>query len=275
LADGIFYVAAQDRDKLGKINGYVPSKFLMRNGAYVMDPIPGASQNAYLYSDGSGSNKTNGNTANPSNYIIVPESHSEQEAREFAVRLAAMSKIGQPGTMLGLMTSAFWPGGSEELQRNPRWGIPPSSFVPAYISAASDHFGYITGAAGLPRELAEIGGGAHNLYSWARAKAGNLISDVPSLHPIDVSGKDGLSRVNEVNLAQGYAAGRAAGNPPTPFNDYGYDGQPQPMAGQIGDGKGISPFSAGLAGIASDEPAPPTWPPAADKPIRYLSRVVR
>ena len=199
---------------------------------------------------------------------------AEPEAREFAAQLAAVSKIA-PGTVLGAMTSAFWPGGSEELQRNPRWGIPPNSFVPAYISAASDHFGYITGAAGLPRELAETGGGAHNLYSWVRAKAGNWISGEPSLHPIDISGKDGLSKTNEANIAQGYATGRAAGNPPTPFNDYGYDGQLQPKAGQIGDGNGILPFSAGLAGIASDEPAPPTWPPAADRPIRYLSRVVR
>jgi hypothetical protein len=274
LSDQIFYAAAQDRDDDSKIHGYVPSKFLMRNGAYVVDPIPGASQNAYLYSDGSGSNKTNGKMANPNNYIVVPANHSEQEARDFAAALATVSKIGV-GPTLALMTSAFWPGGSQELQRNPRWRIPPNSFVPAYKSAASDHFGYITGAAGLPRELAEIGGGAHNLYSWAIGKVSNLINDAQSSHPIEVSGKDGLSRINEANIAQGHAAGRAAGKPPSPFNDYGYGAQSQPTAGQIGDGNGISPFSAALAGINPDEPAPPAWPPAVDKPIRYLGRVAQ
>ncbi len=158
------------------------------------------------------------------------------------------------------MTSAFWPGGSEELQRNPRWGIPPNSFVRAYTSAASDHFGYITAAAGLPQGLAEYGGGLHNIFSKLREKS-----------DIDTGGTHGLSRINEANIAQGYAAGRAAGKPPTPFNDYGYGVQPQPAAGQIGDGNGISPFSAALTGINPDEPAPPAWPPVADKPIRYLS----
>jgi hypothetical protein len=66
----------------------------------------------------------------------------------------------------------------------------------------------------------------------------------------------------------------AAAKPRTPFNDYGT--QPQPTAGQIGDGNGISPFSAGLAGINPDEPAPPIWPPQPSVPVRYLtSRVVQ
>jgi hypothetical protein len=114
------------------------------------------------------------------------------------------------------------------------------------------------------------------LYSSARNKAGNLFSGTQSSHPINIDGKDYLSRINAANIAQGYAAGLAAGKPPTPFNDYGYPAQPQPTAGQIGDGHGISPFSAGLAGINPDAPAPPTWPPQSSGPIRYLtSRVVR
>jgi hypothetical protein len=158
------------------------------------------------------------------------------------------------------MTSAFWPGGSQELQRNPRWGIPPNSFVRAYTSAASDHFGYITAAAGLPQGLAEAGGGLHNLYSKRFENP-----------DVDTNGKGGLSRINEANIAQGYAAGLAAGKPPTPFNDYGYPAQPKPATGQIGDGNGISPFSAALAGINPDEPAPPQWPPQTNAPVRYLS----
>jgi len=260
LPDRIFYAAATHQTPPHPITGYVPSKFLMRNGAYAVDPIPGASQNANLYSDGSGNNQTDGKIANPNNYIVVPANHSEQEAREFAAVLAGASRIGGLSPTLALMASAFWPGGSEELQRNPRWGIPPNSFVRAYTSAASDHFGYITAAAGLPRELAEYGGGLHNLFSKQVENP-----------DVDVSGTHGLSRINEANIAQGYAAGLAAGKLPTPFDDYGYATQPQPAAGQIGDGNGISPFSAALAGINPDEPAPPAWPPSANGPVGYLS----
>jgi hypothetical protein len=74
LADRIFYAAARDPTVKGsvKVNGYVPSKFLMRNGAYIADPVPGASQKAFLFSDSSGNNKTDGRIANPNNYLIVP-----------------------------------------------------------------------------------------------------------------------------------------------------------------------------------------------------------
>jgi hypothetical protein len=176
-----------------------------------------------------------------------------------------------PGATLGLMANAFWPGGSEDLQRNPRWGIPPESFVPAYTSAASDHFGYITAAAGLPRVLAEGGGGAHNLYSWTAEKAHGLLNGTGGSPSIDTNGKFGLSTTNEANIAQGYAAGLEAGKPPAPFKDYGYNAQAPQTPGQIGDGRGISPFSAGLAGINPDEPTPPDWPPQQNSQVRYLS----
>ena len=211
----------------------------MRNGVYVVDPIPGASQNANLYSDSLGNNQTDGKIANPNNYVVVPANHSEQEARKFAADLAVVSRMGVAPT-LALMTSAFWPGGSQELQRNPQWGIPPNSFVRAYTSAASDHFGYITAAAGLPQELADHGSGIHNIFSKQVEKP-----------DVDVSGKGGLSRVNEANIAQGYAAGRAAGKPQIAFNDYGYGAQPQPTAGQIGSGNGISPFFSRARGYQS------------------------
>jgi hypothetical protein len=62
MTDPVFYVGSE-KDK--NLTGYVPAKFLMRNGAYVMDPTPGGSQRAYLYSDGAGGNKTIGSIANP------------------------------------------------------------------------------------------------------------------------------------------------------------------------------------------------------------------
>ncbi|WP_316204909.1 MULTISPECIES: hypothetical protein [unclassified Bradyrhizobium] len=138
-------------------------------------------------------------------------------------------------------------GGPEELQRNPRWGIPDNSFVRAYISAASDHFGYLTGAAGLPQELAQFGGGMHNIFSKRVLK-----SDV------DTNGKWGLSKVNEANIAQGYAAGMAARRLPSPFNSYGYRGQLDSDPNVIGDGGGVSPAMETIAGVNPDEPTPPT-----------------
>ena len=63
MSDRIFYVGAQDADNA--LTGYVPAKFLVRDGRYLMDPTPGGSQKSYLYSDGMGNNKTRGSVANP------------------------------------------------------------------------------------------------------------------------------------------------------------------------------------------------------------------
>jgi len=84
MADPIFYVGSEDK----KFTSFVPAKFLMRNGSYVTDPTPGGSQNAYLYSNIRGGNKTDGRTANPNNYLIVPANYSERQAREFADQIA-------------------------------------------------------------------------------------------------------------------------------------------------------------------------------------------
>jgi hypothetical protein len=157
-----------------------------------------------------------------------------------------------------LTAHSFKADGPEDLQRNQRWGIPPDSFVKAYVSAASDHFGYVMGAAGLPRELAETGGGLHNLLSWLTSK------------DIDISGKDFLSKINEANIAQGYAAGAAARRKPPAYNDYGYP-TPSQDAAAIGSRGDVLPFPASLTGVNPDEPAPAAWPPQTDAPVRYLS----
>jgi hypothetical protein len=263
LSDKIFYAAAEGQKPPHGITGYVPSKFLVRSGTYVADPVPGAWQNANLYSDSLGNNQTDGKIANPNNYIVVPANYSEQDAKDFGNRLGVLQRISPPA-MLGVMTSAFWPGGSEELQRNPRWGIPANSFVRAYISSASNHFGYVTGAAGLPRGLAEVGGGLHNQFSKALLKP-----------DVDVEGKAGVSKVNEANIAQGYAAGLAANTPPERFNDYGYNSQPDASTDQIGDGKGVAPLSEMMLGVNPGEPEPPAWPPQQPAQVRYLGTTVR
>jgi len=262
VTDPTFYVAAQERGtNPAKITGYVPSTFLVRNGKYVIDPAAGSSQQ-FLYSDSSGSNKTPGAVANPNNYVIVPKVHDETGARRVADQIAAMQRVGTVPA-LALLTHSFMADGPEDLQRHQRWGIPSNSFVPAYISSASDHFGYVTGAAGLPRELAEAGGGMRNLF--------NRI-----IHPgsnIDTSGKIFLSKINEANIAQGYEAGAAARRKPWAFSDYGYPASSQDAVKGIGDGNGVLSFSTSLTGVDPDEQAPAAWPPRTDAPVRYLSRV--
>ena len=276
MSDPVFYVGAE-KDR--KFTGYVPAKFLMRGGRYVMDPTPGGSQKSYLYSDGLGSNKTDGSVANPKNYLIVPANHSDQQARDFAAGIADTLNGIYPEDETGTagpsrageeMTAAFVQGGSQDLQRHPQWGIPKGSVVPAFVGGASNHLGYVTGLAGLPAEWPEIAGGVLNRTNADVIQPIRRLARMPAT-TIDASGRFGLSPQNYANITQGFSDGLAASKPPTPFNDYGYPTQPQPVTGQIGDGNGISPFSAALAGINPDEPAPPAWPPSADEPVRYLS----
>ncbi len=59
-----FFVEAKGK----KVNGFVPAQFLMRNGAYVMNPTPGGSQGEPIYSDRWGNNSISGRDANPNNY---------------------------------------------------------------------------------------------------------------------------------------------------------------------------------------------------------------
>jgi hypothetical protein len=273
----VFYVGAQDDDH--PLTGFVPAKFLMRNGEYVMDPTPGGSQRAYLYSDGAGSGKTHGSVANPNNYLIVPANYTEQKAKDFAAGITDTlngvypeheTGAAGPGRAGEQMTAAFLQRGSQDLQRHPQWGIPEGSVVPAFVGSASNHLGYVTGLAGLPRRWSEIGGGVVNginaLRKLKKDDSGHYST------PIDTGGRYWLSRQNEANITQGYSDGLAASAPPAPFNDYGYGAQPQRKLDQIGDGNGVASWTSSLSGVDPDEPAPSTWPPVADRPIRYLGR---
>jgi hypothetical protein len=263
----MFYVGAQDRNDRTKFTGFVPAKFLVRGGRYVMDPMPGGSQNSFLYSDALGSDKTIGKIANPFNYLIVPDSHTEQKAKDFAAGIAdSWGNAGGPMALLQAlmdMKRAFGQGGSQDLQRNPQWGVPSGSFVPAFVGAASDHLGYVTALSGLPAFLAETAGGYINKR--------NADNQKPSEPPIDASGPHGLSWHNYHNITQGFSDGLAASQPPSPFNDYGYRAQVEPTPGQVSNGTGIAGWRSSLAGIDPQEPAPPEWPPQVDRPIRYLS----
>jgi hypothetical protein len=279
MPDPVFYVGAE---KDGKLTGYVPARFLMRNSSYVMDPMPGGSQKVYLYSDSLGNDQTHGSVANPNNYLIVPANYSDQQARDFAAGIAdALGQVYRedetgttgPNRAREQMTEAFVQGGSQDLQRHPQWGIPKGSVVPAFVGSASNHLGYVTGLAGLPVEWPEIAGGALNTLN------ADVIQPIRRLShrratSIDTSGPYGLSAQNHANITQGYSDGLAASRPQSPFNDFGYGTQPQSKEAQIDDGNGIAGWASSLSGVDPQEPTPPTWPPS-DTPVRYLARRTR
>jgi len=278
MSDRIFYVEA--RGENDRPIGYVPAKFLMRGGSYVMNPTPGGSQKSNLYSDDSGGSETGGKTANPYNYLIVPANYSEQNARHFAAGIADTFGQVYPEDETGTtganrareqMTEAFVQGGSQDLQRHPQWGIPEGSVVPAFVGGASNHLGYVTGFAGLPVEWPEIAGGVLNTVNADIRQPIRRLALKPSTS-IDASGPYGLSPQNYANIIQGYADGLAASRPQSSYNDYGDGAQPQPTGGQIGDGSGIAGWLSSLSGVDPDEPTPPAWPPLAERPIRYLGR---
>jgi hypothetical protein len=277
MSEKVFYVGAE---KERQLTGYVPAKFLMRNGMYVTDPTPGGSQRVPLFSDGMGSNRTGGGVANPNNYLIVPANYSDRQARDFAAGIA--DTIGRvypedeagaagPNQAREQMTAAFMQGGSQDLQRHPQWGIPKGSVVPAFVGSASNHLGYVTGMAGLPVEWPEIAGGALNILNADVIQPIRRLTRQPATS-IDASGPYGLSPQNYANIAQGYSDGLAASKPLSPFNGFGQGAQPLRTEGQIGDGNGVADWMSSLSGVDPQEPAPPAWPPQVDAPIRYLSR---
>jgi hypothetical protein len=115
MSERIFYVGSEDLH--GRRNGFAAAKFLTLNGKPVVDPTPGGSQNANIYSDGLGRNQTIGGIANPSNYLIVPANYTEQQAKDFAAGIA--NTIGQvyPGDETGAA------GMHQALEHSP--GAPP------------------------------------------------------------------------------------------------------------------------------------------------------
>lgn len=95
MAEPIFYAGATTLDN--RVAGFAPAKFLIRDGAYVVDTTPGGSQGHALYSDNRGSNRTEGKIANPNNYLIVPAYHDEKKARAFAAEVGRKWNTVNPG----------------------------------------------------------------------------------------------------------------------------------------------------------------------------------
>jgi hypothetical protein len=198
-------------------------KIAVIRGQPVVDPMPGGSQAAFIYPEASDRYRTDGKIANPNNYLIVPDKFSEQQARDYADRIYQTQKIPFIGICLAQarMGLDFAPGGSQDLQRDPQWGIPPDSLVPAYISSASHYLGFVSGLTNTPLDLVETAGGHTN-----RGK--------------DKTGPHGVSQQNHANLVKGYADATALLKPEWLTNNFGYRSQSQTPASQIGEGQGVA-----------------------------------
>jgi hypothetical protein len=118
---------------------------------------------------------------------------------------------------LGLMTDSFVQGGSQDLQRNSAWGIPPGLVVPAFVDAASYHLGLVTGLSGLPIASSEVGGGIENLFHAGSDALATKVSATlhhldHNFHPThyrvnDTRGAFGLSIDNAENIKAGFQFG--------------------------------------------------------------------
>lgn len=258
MPDRVFYVEAKDDNGVA---GYVPAKFLIRNGAYVMNPTLGGSQQSFVYSDALGNGQTKGSVANPDNYLIVPENYTDRQARDFANGIASSLNQVYPEDETGSMgpnqarekmTAAFRQGGSQDLQRHSQWGIPQGSAVPAFAGAASNHLGYVSALAGIPMQEPAMAGGVINWINGNVVQPGNRILGRRSTL-IDTSGPYGLSRQNHDNISKGYSDGIEASKVPVPFEDYGRNPPVSQEAGAIGDGSGIG---GGLLGLINAQTLP-------------------
>lgn len=153
MPDRRFYVEASNDDGF---TGFVPAKFLMRNGAYVMNPTPGGSQGEPIYSDHSGSNKTIGSTANPNNYLIVPENYTEQKARDFASLVEAIRKYifqGGGNASALVMANAFEAGSKAPAPFNDYGYYPQPERQAGQIGDGRGIVGLIASLAGIdPQE---------------------------------------------------------------------------------------------------------------------------
>ncbi|HVZ08372.1 hypothetical protein [Rhodopila sp.] len=205
MSDPIFYVKAL-ADTDGTTTGYVAATYLKNNGTYVVDPIPGGSQQYATYSDSSGDNQQTGSVSNPNNYIVVPATLQTQIG-SFASQIQStisQSYLADPtgatgfSTALGMMTGAFMLGGSQDLQRSTLYGVPAASHVPAFIDGASYYLGYTTAGGGLPLDAAQLGGGIHNQIV-------SLLDQLSGLSSLDTQGDYGLSKQDEANINLGFA----------------------------------------------------------------------
>jgi hypothetical protein len=137
------------------------------------------------------------------------------------------------------------------LQRNSQWGIPESSLVPAFVSAASHYLGFVSGLRGLPLEDVEKAGG--------RINGGK-----------DKSGPSGVSRQNHQNLVKGQSGAITGASPVWLANNFDYGHPSQSAAGHTGGGT-ESRWTSSLRGIDPTKPTQPAGPQKTSGPLRLVS----
>ncbi|ACC75180.1 hypothetical protein Bphy_6123 (plasmid) [Paraburkholderia phymatum STM815] len=137
--------------------------FLSYRGRYLSDPNTAIAREAGIFSDTAGSVVLD--NANPNAYFIVPANYSIDKAIDFSNAIAAMFVCNGMSSAFGIMTGAFWPKGSQDLQRTypGNDGLDAGqAFVPAFTNAASFHFGLVSELSGIGEDTALHGGGALN-----------------------------------------------------------------------------------------------------------------
>ena len=200
MRDIIFYV--KDNSKPQKL---VRAKFFEYEGEPYVDTDIAHARSTPLY-DAAGKLLP---TQNVNGYLIVPDDFDLQNSVHFAqsVSRALTSSIDLPDgekeggllTALGMMGVAF-ADGPQDTQRSygGRTGQP---FVSAFTDAASFNLGLVSAYSGIPLSWADEGGGIYNRISSTTRVA------LSRKRPLDTSGVDGLSKLNENSIKAGYQFG--------------------------------------------------------------------
>ncbi len=222
MSGEIFYVKPEaGRDKSGNIIPDefhpIPAKFLIVNGKKVLDPNPEPLHKINLYRklDANGRIDDSSVFQNSGNYLIVPANYDPSEAMQFAgtvdAGMTAATGFAGPeaGAAVGLaaMTSAFVPGGEQDLQRNERWGIPQGETSPAFRDSASWNLGLVTQTTALPDAAAVAGGAAVNAagYLWELVKQKAAGSSAPTQK---LNGPLGMSDIDYQSFLAGVQSGK-------------------------------------------------------------------
>ncbi len=235
MKNDVFYVYPQiGRDTKGDIAAdksvAIPAKFLIVNGAPVVDPNPQGSMHVHLYTKLNSTGKIDESSifANPHNYLIGPANYTPAEAQNFAssvnTDMAFADLAGglnaATGVGVGEMLAAFMPGGEQDLQRGEAWGVPKGETSPAFTDGASWSFGYITQQVALPNEAAVVGAGGLNTGEHDGKAFLNWLSGGGSKPTQKLDGPMGMSKTDYAAFQQGLADARAAGFSGSPLDFY-------------------------------------------------------
>jgi hypothetical protein len=215
-----------------------------------LDPNPNATR--YVLRDRNGEPLKKQNFAN---YYIVPKGYSLDDARRFGDYVRAKGGEQQSRDAFFAMGSAFYTGGSQDVQRQYTYadGTPgnPDDPVPAFRHSTSFVLGVVTARSGIPLDWSKYFGGKLNEAKYAKYW---LLRRFGYRHTPDINteGEHGLDLENERSIEHGFIYSKVDVRP----GDRAYldDGRevaatvdgPAPLKNQIGlDGAKIGRQSGG------------------------------